>query len=91
MYAAVEQPIPIDQNDGARTVKSDEVELATRQGDDLRVDLLWDRASGQVWVDVLRLSTGECFRVEAQPHSALEVYYHPFAFCAFAFSLPAAA
>ena len=80
MNAAVEQPIPIDQTDGARTVKSDEVELATRQGDGLRVDLLWDRATGQVWVDVLRLSTGECFRIEAQPGSALEVYYHPFAF-----------
>jgi hypothetical protein len=91
MYAAVEQPIPIDQNDGARTVKSDEVELATRQGDDLRVDLLWDRATGQVWVDVLRLSTGECFRIEAQPGSALEVYYHPFAFFPGAFPLAEAA
>ena len=91
MNASVQQPIPIDRNDVAPTVKSDEVELATRQGDDLRVDLLWDRASGQVWVDVLRLSTGECFRVEAQPHSALEVYYHPFAFCPSAFPLAEAA
>jgi hypothetical protein len=67
------------------------VELATRQGDGLRVELPWDRATGQVWVDVLRLSTGECFRIEAQPGSALEVSYHHFAFCPSAITLANAA
>jgi hypothetical protein len=80
MNTAVERRASRDRKDVARPVQSDEVELATRQGDGLRVDLLWDRATGQVWVDVLKHYTGESFRIEAEPGLALEVYYHPFAF-----------
>ena len=59
----------------------DVVELATRSGDGLEVALHWDRRSGCLWVDVLHLATGETFTVDAQPAHALDVYYHPFAYC----------
>jgi hypothetical protein len=62
-------------------VPSSVVELATRSGDGLEVALLWNRRSGSLWVDVLHGSTGESFRVAALPANALEVYYHPFAYC----------
>ena len=63
------------------TVDETGVELAVRKGDGLEVALMWDRASGRVWVDVLHLFTGESLRIEADPARALDVYEHPFAYC----------
>ena len=57
------------------------VELAARQGDGLEVVLLWSRATGRLWVEVLHVFTGESFQVEADPARALDVYNHPFAYC----------
>jgi hypothetical protein len=57
------------------------VELAARQSDGLEVALLWNRRSGLVWVDVLHVASGESLIVEAEPSNALDVYYHPFAYC----------
>jgi hypothetical protein len=57
------------------------VELAARQSDGLEVALLWNRNSGSVWVDVLHVATGESLTVDAEPSKALDVYYHPFAYC----------
>lgn len=57
------------------------VELAARRGDGLEVALLWNRHSGSVWVDVLHVATGESLIVDAEPAKALDVYYHPFAYC----------
>jgi hypothetical protein len=57
------------------------VELATRSNDGLEVALRWSRRSGRVWVDVLHLATGEAVEIAADPAQALDVYYHPFAYC----------
>jgi len=57
------------------------VELATRNGDGLEVALHWNRRSGSLWVDVLHLATGETVTIDAEPGKALDVYYHPFAYC----------
>jgi hypothetical protein len=57
------------------------VELAVRTGDGLEVALIWNRTSGRLWVDVLQLATGVTIQVEADPAKALDVYYHPFAYC----------
>jgi hypothetical protein len=42
---------------------------------------MWSRETGRVWVDVVHTHTGENLTIEADPSRALEVYYHPFAFC----------
>ena len=57
------------------------VELATRCSDGLEVALNWSRRSGRVWVDVLHVATGESTTIDADPARALDVYYHPFAYC----------
>lgn len=63
------------------------VELAARDGDGLEVALFWDRdRDGRLWVNVLHKRSGQSFAVEAAPANALDVFYHPFAYC-----LPAAA
>jgi hypothetical protein len=56
-------------------------ELAARRGDGLEVKLLWSRRSGALWVDVLHVATHERFTIDADPANALDVYYHPFAYC----------
>ena len=56
-------------------------ELAARRGGGLEVKLLWSRRSGGLWVDVLHVATRERFTIEAEPANALDVYYHPFAYC----------
>jgi len=63
------------------TTRSTVVELAARSSDGLEVALNWSRRSGRVWVEVLHLATGETFRIGADPAKALDVYYHPFAYC----------
>jgi hypothetical protein len=58
------------------------VELADRAGDGLTVTLNWDRdGDGRLWVSVLHEDTSERFEIEAAPHKALDVFYHPFANC----------
>jgi hypothetical protein len=57
------------------------IELATRSGDGLEVALHWSRRSGRVWVNVLHLASGEMMTIRADPARALDVYYHPFAYC----------
>jgi len=58
------------------------VELAERAGDGFAVTLLWDRdRDGSLWVSVLHEDSGEAFAVDAAPENALDVFYHPFAYC----------
>jgi hypothetical protein len=57
------------------------VELAERAGDGLIVTLLWDRDRGRLWVSVLHDDTGETTQVDAAADNALDVFYHPFAYC----------
>ena len=63
------------------TTTTNVVELATRSSDGLEVALNWSRRSGRVWVDVLHVATGESMTIDADPARALDVYYHPFAYC----------
>lgn len=59
-------------------------ELAHRSGDGLDVTLLWCPASGQddesVVVCVCDSRDGAYFEIAAEPHLALAVYNHPFAY-----------
>jgi hypothetical protein len=60
--------------------ESTAVELAARSNDGFDVSLFWDRRSGEVWVDVLHMPTGEGFRMLPPAARALDAYYHPFAY-----------
>jgi hypothetical protein len=58
-------------------------ELATRQGDGLRVRLLWNRASTRLWVMVDDFKDGTAFAVDVRnPGDALDVFHHPYAYAA---------
>ena len=57
-------------------------ELAHRSSDGVDVTLVWARGDGDDKTVVL-VSDGRArayFEIETQPHLALDVYYHPFAY-----------
>jgi hypothetical protein len=56
------------------------VELAERAADGLEFSLWWDQPTGRLWVDV-RTRSGESWSLDAPPQRALDVFYHPFAYC----------
>jgi hypothetical protein len=57
-------------------------ELAYREGDGLKVMLLWNERCGRLAVSVIDSKTGSCFTLEAPADRALDVFYHPFAYAA---------
>jgi len=56
------------------------VDLADRHSDGLDVVLMWGRHSGQLWVEVTHRNSGRTARIDAEPHDALDVFHHPFAY-----------
>ena len=57
-------------------------ELAARDGDGLRVQLLWDPIADSVTVAVDDLHAGQRFHVAVARERALDAFYHPFAYAA---------
>ena len=57
-------------------------ELAHRSSEGMDVTLIWMRGDGEdkTVVCVCDTREGAYFEVTAQPHLALDVYYHPFAY-----------
>jgi hypothetical protein len=57
-------------------------ELAQRSNDGIEVMLLWLRSDDEdrVLVNVHDSRDGSSFEIPAEPHLALDVYYHPFAY-----------
>lgn len=57
-------------------------ELAHRSSDGMEVTLLWAQVNGEdkLVVCVSDRREGAYFEIPAQPHLALTVYYHPFAY-----------
>jgi len=60
-------------------------ELAQRTSDGLEVTLVWVHggADDRVVVSVSDIRDGSSFEIPAEPHLALDVYYHPFAYSDF--------
>lgn len=56
------------------------VELAERAADGLEFSLWWDQATGRLWVHVLN-HFGGSWTLDAPSEQALDVFYHPFAYC----------
>ena len=57
-------------------------ELDHRASDGIQVWLLWSPVTGEVWVSVLHVDTGESFRIDVDPSRALDAFHHPFAYLA---------
>jgi hypothetical protein len=57
-------------------------ELANRSNAGIEVTLVWEQSNGvdEVVVCVSDLRAGAYFEIAAEPRSALDVYYHPFAY-----------
>jgi hypothetical protein len=57
-------------------------ELANRSGDGVEVTLVWSQSDGfdELVVCVSDIRAGAYFEIPAEPGSALDVYYHPFAY-----------
>jgi hypothetical protein len=57
-------------------------ELANRSSDGVDVTLVWSQSDGidQLVVCVSDNRAGAYFEIPAEPGSALDVYYHPFAY-----------
>jgi hypothetical protein len=57
-------------------------ELASRESDGINVLLLWDPRSDAVTVAVDDSRTGDHFELDVERTSALDAFYHPFAYAA---------
>ena len=57
-------------------------ELAQRVSGTDEVLLLWDPESARVELSVRDVASGAGFHVEVEPGSALEAFYHPYAYVA---------
>jgi hypothetical protein len=55
-------------------------ELAAREGDGLRVQLLWDPIADAVTVEVEDLLADDRFHLAVARERALDAFYHPFAY-----------
>ena len=57
-------------------------ELAQRLSGTDEVLLLWDAESERVELSVRNVATGAGFQLEVAPGSAIDAFYHPFAYAA---------
>ena len=57
-------------------------ELDYRSNDGIDVSLLWSQASGRLWVSVSDTRTDELFQLNVEPHNAVDVFNHPYAYAA---------
>jgi hypothetical protein len=58
------------------------VELAHRESGGTHVALLWSREDARLKVSVVGVGDDDSFEVDAPDESALEVFYHPYAYAA---------
>jgi hypothetical protein len=66
-------------------------ELAYRFSDGVHVTLVWHSSTDRVMVEVFDEGSGETFEFEAPAARALDAFWHPYAYAAFAgidFALP---
>ena len=59
-----------------------ERELAHRRQDGLEVTLLWNARSNDVSIGLVDEGAGTAFAFYVDPASALDAFYHPFAYAA---------
>ena len=57
-------------------------ELAARESDGLHVLLLWHPRENSLTVEVEDARVGDAFQLAVAPESALDAFYHPYAYAA---------
>lgn len=57
-------------------------ELAARDSDGVHVSLLWHPAANAVTVSVEDARLGDRLQIAVAPESALDAFYHPYAYAA---------
>jgi hypothetical protein len=58
-------------------------ELAHRVTDGVEIVLFWDEGTNELTVCVSDDRSGAYFELAAEPHEALDVFYHPYSYAAF--------
>ena len=58
-------------------------ELAHRETDGVEIVLFWHRPTDQLTVTVSDERNGAYFELPAEPHQALDVFNHPYAYAAY--------
>jgi hypothetical protein len=58
------------------------IDLANRRNDGIDVTLWWSPADDSVAVEVLHLASDSSFELAVDRASALDAFYHPFAYAA---------
>jgi len=58
------------------------IELAHRESGGTHIALLWSKENATVTISVLGSSPEDSFELEAAESSALDVFYHPYAYAA---------
>ena len=53
-------------------------ELAYRENDGIEVTLFWNERDDRVFVWVVDTKLCDAFELEAAPHKALDLFYHPY-------------
>jgi hypothetical protein len=59
-------------------------ELAHRYSDGVHVTLVWHPSTDRVMIEVFDEGSGETFEFEAPAARALDAFWHPYAYAAFA-------
>jgi hypothetical protein len=67
---------------GGKHMSAPARELAKRQSGTDEVQLFWHPESERVELSIRDLATGAGFHVEVAPASAIDAFYHPFAYLA---------
>ena len=58
------------------------IELAHRESGGTHIVLLWSKEKAKLTVSVVGLGEADSFELEATQSSALDVFYHPYAYAA---------
>lgn len=58
-------------------------ELAYRENEGIEIVLHWHEGTNELTVSVADERSGAYFELEAEPHEALDVFYHPYSYAAF--------
>ena len=66
-------------SDGSRRAR---IELAHREAGGTHVALLWSREDARLTVSVVGAGQDDSFELDAADASALDVFYHPYAYAA---------
>lgn len=84
LHSSLDNEIRFDNHGGARghTTRRTTRELAQRMSGSDEILLLWHSESDHVEIHIRDVATGVGFRLEVPAASAIDAFYHPYAYAA---------